>query len=255
MILVMLILIVAVIAACLVAVVGIMLAFHALRIRALYAIPAHPLLVPTSAEQIPPDLAEFLARVVPALHALAFETVASVHAPQIMATATWTQVLFIRRDRGDRASVMLLRPFALATPSGFVPAPPVLVFATELPDGRSVKTSTPPATAPPTGVTDVPALYDMHRADVDKTLGPDARGDVPAAGEEIFWLQARAGLIAEALAEACRFIPARDAPVYRPPWPLALRVAWRAVWSYTPRARIVGFDVSPPAPAPAPVRR
>lgn len=243
------ILIVAAIAVCLLATVGVMLAFHTLRVRAGFAIPARPQLVPTAAEQIPPDLAGFLAQVVPALHEFGFETVASVHAPQMLATVTWTQVLFIRRDRGDRASVMLLRATTIAT-SALAAAPPELVFATELPDGRSVKTSThqhqqqqPPPPPPPHLHDRVVTLYAQHRADVEQTLGSGAVGAIPQPGEEVPWLQARAGVIAAALAEHNAFVPAADGASFRPPWALALRAAWQAICARGIRRRALGFDV------------
>src|SRR4051794_31599162 len=94
---------------CVISAVAVMMVAFALRIRAASSIPAQPLLMPTAAAQIPPDVAEFLAAVVPALHELGFVAAASVHAPQMLVTVTWTQVLFLRRDRGDRASVLLLR--------------------------------------------------------------------------------------------------------------------------------------------------
>jgi len=252
---------------CLAGAIGVMLAWHALRIRSLYAIPVRPLLVATAVEQIPPDLAGFLAQVVPTLHELGFVTVASVHAPQMLETVAWTQVLFVRQDRGDRASVMLLRPNVALTAMALAASPPVLIFATELPDGRSVKTSThdpassPPAPAPPLSSSSPPqpttlhdriiTLYDRHRADVDRTLGPGAHGLFPEPGSEIVWLRQRAGAIAESLAEHCRFIPTADAESFRPPWSLALRAAWAATWARSTRPRSLGFEVAPPPAAPS----
>ncbi len=233
------------IAICLIATIGVMLLFHTLRIRALFAIPAQPLLVPTAAEQVPPDMTEFLAQVVPALHELGFVAAASVHAPQMLATIAWTQVLFLRRDRGDRASVMLLRP-PNANAAAIAAVPPALIFATELPDGRSVKTATQDASATPTPLHDrVATLYAQHRADVAKELGADAVGIAPAPGEEIPWLQARAGVIATAMAEMNGFHPAADGASFRPPWPVAVRAAWRAVWERGGASRSLGFTVVP----------
>jgi hypothetical protein len=214
---------------CVAGAISVMLVLHTLRIRAAYAIPAMPLLVPTVGEQIPPDLADFLAQVVPALHELGFVAVASVHAPQLLVTVAWTQVLFLRRDRGDRASVMLLRP-RLADATAIAALRPALFFATELEDGRSVKTATQDASSTPTPLHDrVATLYAQHRADVGKQLGDDAVGIAPAAGDEIVWLQARAGAVASTLAEQNGFIPLGSA--FYPPWGVAIRAGWKAIWA------------------------
>jgi len=240
-------------AICVVGAVAVMLAFHTLRIRAAYAIPARPLLVPTTSEQIPADMAAFLAQVVPALHELGFVTVASVHAPQMLATIAWTQVLFLRYDRGDRASVMLLRPARTTTTVADIAAtPPALIFATELANGRSVKTATQQlgSDAPPPPPTPLPSdrvaeLYARHRADVANQLGEAVVGIMPEPGQEILWLQARAGAIATSMAERCGYPAAADAASYRPPWPLAIRGAWKALWTPSRRVRTYGFDVAP----------
>ena len=61
-----------------IAAVCVRLAVGAARIREALKIPAVPMLVPTSAEQVPAELAAFLAEVVPALSQLGFVAVASV---------------------------------------------------------------------------------------------------------------------------------------------------------------------------------
>jgi hypothetical protein len=243
---------------CVTGAIGIMLALHTSEIREAFAIPARPLLVPTTTEQIPPDLAAFLAQVVPALNDLSFVAVASVHAPQMLASISWTQVLFLRRDRGDRASVMLLR----AKSSTLAATPPTLAFATELTDGRSVKTGMrQPASGSPNLHDGVAALYRKHRTDVDRQLGGDAIGLMPELGDEIAWLQARAGAIASVLAKDVGFIETADGQLFRPPWRWAMRAAWKELWTRRPRARRQGFEITPsiaiaspmtPSPLPPP---
>ena len=240
-------------AICVSAAIGVMLTFYTFRIRATYAIPAVPLLVPTAAEQIPPDMAEFLAAVVPALNELGFIGVASVHAPQMIASIAWTQVLFIRRDRGDRASVVALRLRSGNPASTNNAARPALMFATELADGRSVKTATQDASSAPTPLRDrVATLYAQHRADVAKQLGKDAVGMAPAPGDEVAWLQARAGAVAGALAEKSGMVFAADGAGWRPPWRLAIRAAWRTLWMRGTVRRPQGFEVGSTTPTPTP---
>ena len=230
--------------------IGVTLLIYTLRMRNLLAIPAQPILVPTAAEQIPADMADFLAQVVPALHELGFVAAASVHAPQMLASIAWTQVLFLRRDRGDRASILLLRS-RMDPGEAKTRIAPALIFATELGDGRSVKTATQDASATPSPLHDrVATLYAQHRADVASQLGDDAVGIAPEPGEEIPWLQARAGAIAGALAEKGGFLRAADGTSYRPPWPLAIRAAWRTIWSRGTRRRQQGFEVTSSAAAP-----
>jgi hypothetical protein len=236
---------------CVTSAIAVMLALHTTHIRHALASPARPLLVATAAEQIPPDLAEFLAQAVPALNKLGFAAVASVHAPQMVASITWTQVLFLRRDRGDRASVMLLRPMN-STARALAASPPALMFATELADGRSVKTGTRHAISSPTAHDDIGTLYAKHRGDVDQQLGGDAIGLMPGPGEEIAWLQARAGAIAGVLAEMCGFSAAADGESFRPPWRLAVRAAWKELWARRSRPRTHGFEITPSVPALTP---
>jgi hypothetical protein len=248
-------------ALCIASAIAVMFAIYAVRIRTASSIPAQPLLVPTAAEQIPPDMAEFLAEVVPALHELGFVAAASVHAPQLLAMVAWTQVLFLRRDRGDRASVLLLRP-KTATERSIAATPPALIFATELSDGRSVKTVTReplPASgassspSPPLSLHDrVTTLYARHRADVEQQLGHDVIGLAPEIGEEIPWLQARAGAVAGNLAEHCGYVAAADRSAYRPPWRVVIRVAWKTLWTRGARRERQGFEVAtPPAATPS----
>jgi hypothetical protein len=221
---------------------AIMLAVTTSHIRQAYAIPARPLLMPTTTEQIPPDLAAFLAQVVPALNDLGFAAVASVHAPQMLASISWTQILFIRGERGDRASVMLLR----ANRGTLAATPPTLAFATELPDGRSVKTGMrQPASGSANLHDGIAALYRKHRTDVDRQLGGDAIGLIPEPGDEIAWLQARAGAIASVLAKDVGFVEAAEGQSFRPPWRWAMRVAWKELWTRRARARRQGFEITP----------
>src|SRR5438094_383647 len=111
-----------------------------------------------------------------------------MHAPELASMLTWTQVLFIHRERGDRASVMYLRPTSVGWAGR---SHPTLAFATEWSDGRSVKTNLkqPSETA-------VMELYECHCCDVEAQRGPatEMRGIVPEPGGEAQWLSERAGL-------------------------------------------------------------
>src|SRR5438093_10745923 len=112
----------------------------ACRLRQRFRIPAAPTMTDTQAEHVPPELAAFVARVAPELERAGFTAAASVHAPELAHSFAWTQVLFLNRPRGDRASIMCLRRSSLAEAAESRGPTITLAFATELPDGRSVRT-------------------------------------------------------------------------------------------------------------------
>ena len=206
-------------------------------LRRTIVIPVKPTLVETHEDQMPSEMKQTLAQVVPALQRLGFTIAANMHAPELARLVTWTQVLFIHRERGDRASVMHLRAINPRMEGGH--RPPSLGFATEAPDGRSVKTSL----VDPVEVS-VESLYQRHRCDVDAKLGPTVRGVVPEPGKEAQWLTERAGTIAQSIARQSFFALDRDGLHYRPTWRRALRMGWLLVWA---RREKQGFDVLPPA--------
>jgi hypothetical protein len=202
-------------------------------VRRINRIPQSPRLEPTRAEHIPAELAALLQSVVPQLERLGFAPAASVHAPDMAPLVTWTQVLFIHRQRGDRASLMWLRR---ALPERKHIRQPELAFATELPDGRSVKTGT----RAPLADDALDDLYRHHRAEVKSQLGSDVRGVVPDAGTETAWLAERAAAIAAEIARASHFGPARRG-YFRPSFRSNLKVVWQAVWAK--REPKPGFEV------------
>ena len=204
----------------------------ALRLR--FRIPASPQLTATLAEQVPPELAEFVQKVAPQLEQLGFIAVASVHAPQLTNILSWTQVLFVQRVRGDRASILYLRPMHPALVGRGTP--PALAFATESPDGRSVKTETRTVDGP------VADVYERHRRDVAAQFGENVVGVVPEPGEELPWLQQRAAIIAKTVAEKSHFALDARGEYFLPPWRRVYRAAWKVMWIFRPH-RPRGFDV------------
>src|SRR5882762_5452550 len=101
------------------------------RVRKTFVISAQPRLIETQADHVPAELANVLGAVVPALEGLGFLIAANLHAPEFAPHLTWTQVLFIHRDRGDRASVLYLRHTGAYAGRG---GGPTLAFATEFSD-------------------------------------------------------------------------------------------------------------------------
>ena len=171
----------------------------------------------------------------PALELLGFTIAANMHAPELASMLTWTQVLFIHRERGDRASVMYLRPTSVGWAGR---SHPTLAFATEWSDGRSVKTNLkqPSETA-------VMELYECHCCDVEAQRGPatEMRGIVPEPGGEAQWLSERAGLIAGSIAKDSSYVLDRDGVRYRPGWRRAFAGAWKLMWM---KRRKRGFHAS-----------
>lgn len=112
-------------------------------------------------QDIPGPESWLIAQMVPALKELGFEIGANGHCPEIELGAAWTQVLFLNRAVGDRASLIVKRtgPSAIAT----------IAFATEAPGETQVTTSVSHrifgynAPLPDTPAPAVNALYLKHR--------------------------------------------------------------------------------------------
>src|SRR5439155_25711162 len=115
------------------------------------------------------------------------------------------------RDRGERASILHLRPMTPALVRDGGAAAPALAFATELADGRSVKTQTRSADEP------VAEFYERHRREVAAKLGENAIGGVPEAGKELPWLQERAGRVVASLAKRSGFVVDASGESFYPP--------------------------------------
>jgi len=150
-------------------------------------------------QDIPGPESWLIAQMAPALKELGFEIAANGHCPDIELGAAWTQVLFLNRAVGDRASLIVKRtgPSATAT----------IAFATEAPGETQVTTSVyrkifgynapPPDTSP----TDVTALYVKHRQAVAERVFKTEQRVLPEIGKEHQWLHERAAKVAKAIAQ------------------------------------------------------
>jgi hypothetical protein len=214
-------------------------------VRRTNRIQQRPILVETREDQVPPELAAVLAAGAPALRKLGFEPVASVHAPSFGSALTWTQVLFIRKDSGDRASVLMVGRTPKFAHLG--PLRPLFIFATESPDGRTVKTPVEDSGLLETKVIE---MFEKHRRDVVATFGSELRGVVPSAEAARPWLQDRAEMMAAQIAKKESFKLDRTAKLYRPSWSLAARTAWKMLWAKKRRVP-KGFEIVPNSPVKA----
>lgn len=238
-------------------------------------VAVRPELVPTTADQLSPAAANVLAWSARPLAEEGFEPAASVHAPRFGSSFRWTQVLFVRRDEGTRASIL-----AIAHTTGERAA---LFFATEFADGHNVRTEErdlpdwPMASpdGPAAAAGRVAAVLALHRQRVERAMAnrrraglpPDPGRVVPAAGREGAWLADRAAGMAADVAGELGYWQA--GAFYRPSWPAALGAAAPRVWPFrlvcrrpaavVPAAAERGFDVlsakrGPAERSPAPER-
>lgn len=173
-------------------------------------------------QDIPGPERWLLAHMAPALKELGFEIAANGHCPEIELGGAWTQVLFLNRVVGDRASLIVKRtgPSATAT----------IAFATEAPGEPQVATGLHyrltgrgimPADHPPP---DVNALYSKHRQAVaERAFSGDGRV-LPEIGKEHEWLHERAAKVARHFAEQHGMVQMGE--FYRVPW---RSCAWQAL--------------------------
>lgn len=175
-------------------------------------------------QDIPGPESLLIAQMVPALKELGFEIAANGHCPEIELGAAWTQVLFLNRAVGDRASLIVKRtsPSAIAT----------IAFATEAPRETQVTSSfshqiygynaPSPDTPPPA----VKALYVKHRQAVVERAFLTEQRVLPEVGKEHQWLHERAALVAKTSAEKhgmvqigeCYRIPSRSCALSALKW-------------------------------------
>jgi hypothetical protein len=187
-------------------------------------ISVSPTILPTTESDVPPAIRAMVARAVPALTALQFRAVANVHAPRFGTTMRWTQVLFIRRDAGDRVSVISLQIGKVLLPS--------VIFATEFADGHIVRT---PYEGPLEAM-DLDALYRQHQSAVGLASASHAGRLLPPPGDEVPWLCERANLVAASVARRVGFELDPTGQWYIPPWSLARKHVWQQCRRrFTPR--------------------
>jgi|GEM_PF-6669265 len=165
-------------------------------------------------QDIPGPEAWLIAQMVPALKELGFEIAANGHCPDIAIDGAWTQVLFLNRVVGDRASLIVRR-------TGFKGVA-TIAFATEAPGERQVTTplyyrlSGRGAPKPDNPPPDVKALYLKHREAVTKRSFSSDQRVLPEIGHEHQWLHERAANVVRAEAEKFRLVQIGEC--YRLPW-------------------------------------
>lgn len=179
-------------------------------------IAARPILESTREEHVLPFLRSFLAHVAPALVAQGFTPAASVYAARFGTTLRWTQVLFLHRAAGDRASVLCIQEGRFCSVE--------LIFAAEFSGGSTVTT---PNRAAALEDIDVHRLYEDHRKRVAETSVPGATRVLPAPGEEHSWLSGKAAAVAASIADRHGFRRDHTGDSYVLKWTTALRLAWR----------------------------
>jgi hypothetical protein len=231
------------------AVVALVLLPPAMHIRRTRWIATHPVLTNPSPADLPPGIRSLLERVAGPLTRAGFVAAESAHAPLFASSATWTQVLFLNRTTGERASVLGFHERGVDAVD--------LIFATDWPGRPPVLTSGVQSAAAAgrqnpralLDAVDVPALLSRHR-ERTRAAAPDvsAPGSVPQPGTELAWLAWRAVIVAEEVARRAGFVGHRRRGRYRLPWRTAVRIA--AHTSIRRRkSRQAGFDVilTPPA--------
>lgn len=171
---------------------------------------------------IPGPEAWLIAQMAPVLKELGFEIAANGHCPDIDFYFAWTQVLFLNRAVGDRASLIVKRNGASAWAT--------IAFATEAPGESQVTTglhyrlkgwAAPKPDNPPP---DVKALCAKHRQAVAQRAFSNDQRVLPEIGCEHQWLHERAAKIAKIAAEKQRMVQIGE--FYRLSW---RSCAWHAL--------------------------
>jgi hypothetical protein len=191
------------------------LLYLALIYRGRLKIAVHPALEPTRDEHRQPALREFLGRAAPIFAAEGFSPAQSVHAPRFATFERWTQILFIDRSSGTRASILCMQEDRIYRVT--------LAFATEFSDGQRIVTASGNVQA----VTiDIAQQCRLHRKKIVEA-GAGRIGIAPECGDETAWLSAKAALVAKGIATRNGFHPDPAREWYVPDYGAALRIAWR----------------------------
>jgi hypothetical protein len=185
-----------------------------------------PDVIPVTDDVLSPIMRILTTQLAPRLTDAGFQRVAGLHAPGFSGSGAWTQILYLNRESGERASFMQSATQGDNTAN--------LFMATELESLNTVVTGLPPG--PVMHGEDVsgllPDLLVRHRQRVAEavgrdSIGPPPRGLLPEPGREFEWLTQRVEVAARVAAEASnyRFDPRRG--VFALSWPAVLRLAFR----------------------------
>jgi hypothetical protein len=185
----------------------------------------NPPIVPLTDEAASPLIRILASQFGPLLIAEGFERVAGVHAPEFSGAGGWTQILYLNRKTGERASIMQL---ALSVENNAN-----LFIASEFDASVTVLTGLPERTVfVDDDLSDLfPDLIARHRRRVREVmcrdpLDPVPRGKLPEAGREFEWLTTRMRPVAEETTRLkYRFHAERGLFVL--PWGEVIRLAFR----------------------------
>jgi hypothetical protein len=222
-----------------------------------------PHVVPVTDDMLSPIMRILITQLGPRLADVGFQRVGALHAAGFSGSGAWTQILYVNRETGERASFMQSARDGDNTAN--------LVMATELESVNTVITGLPPG--PVMVGEDVsglfPELLVRHRQRLaeavghDDSMGPRPRGLLPEPGREFEWLTQRVELAARGAANASnyRFDPRRG--VFTLSWPAVLRLAFRRRRTPTgsrgfevvARTGATGWTSRFPSPACTPHRR
>jgi hypothetical protein len=211
-------------------------------------IAARPQLEPASIDRMPEGIRETVAQVTLPLAGIGFVVAENVQAPRFSTYALWSQVLFVNRATGERASVIGVKELKLDNVT--------FAFAMDLSDGPKIVTSWTRRVSPPTPAVDqfatdtnrpdVLSLYARHREAVAQAIAARSTGASqgagahPKEGDELQWLRDRAALVAAETARKKRFKLDASGDYFRPTWARAARLA---LTKRMPGTRAAGFDV------------
>ena len=214
-------------------------------------ITVSPGIVPLEPEHLPPVVAPFVGEVRPVLDTFGLRLAAIAHAPEFGANTTWTQVMFLNRERGERAAVECFIDGNQASIA--------LTFVAEFTNGIRVTTDSTEddsigAKAVPLEGFDAAGharrLYELHRKRVDDFAAthPGLGRAMPAEGDELTWIRDKASAVAADFADG-RFEPERSGQFYRPTRKHALRLVYRSFTAFPVRrpTTVRGFPINPSA--------
>jgi hypothetical protein len=218
-----------------------------IRIRQRSWIAVTPRLERTGTENLSVGMRMFLEQLARPVRDAGFEPTESVHAPGFSGFGGWTQVLYVNRETGERASFL-----DMPTPNG--PRCTNLVLASELPARDPITTGfeAGPLTIDANLTSQWPELLARHRAAVLAFVAAVAenggseglpKGIVPAPEEALTWLQERAARVAEADAMSLGYRKNRQGDRYYATWLMCFEAAIREPLIRRRHRPPRGFDV------------